>query len=110
MIKKKIKKKAVNIFLSGLLFCTFWLIKMVCYFLFVVFSVQFISQLWSGNIEIQPVMLFLAILSLLMFAQLFRTLSIAVDNLQKREYIYGVFTCVVSLVALIIAIISLFKS
>ena len=92
----------------------FAVIFVICMLLSLVFSIAFPILLFLGffpgiPLNIALLVFFLGILAFV-FSQAFRIASFEVTNIEDRSYLFNLFTCVVSTISMIVAVIALFAA
>lgn len=105
--KKDIKGNiASSVLLKSFIMLFFWLMKL-CSLLFAIFLIGY----FMGNISQFPWQLYLCCVPLAIltftFSRLFRMAGIEIDNLDDRNYLFGLFASITSLVSIIIAVIAI---
>lgn len=112
--KKHIESdRASIILLKSFIALFFWIMKW-CSLLFAIFLIGcFPIQYIRGNISEFPWQLYsycvpFAVLAFI-FSRLFRMAGIEIDNLDDRNYLFGLFASITSLVSIIIAVIAIVK-
>lgn len=110
--KKDIKGNiASSVLLKSFIMLFFWLMKL-CSLLFAIFLIGYFPiQYFMGNISQFPWQLYLCCVPLailtFIFSRLFRMAGIEIDNLDDRNYLFGLFASITSLVSIIIAVIAI---
>lgn len=110
--KKDIKGNiASSVLLKSFIMLFFWLMKL-CSLLFAIFLIGYFPiQYFMGNISQFPWQLYLCCVPLALltftFSRLFRMAGIEIDNLDDRNYLFGLFASITSLVSIIIAVIAI---
>lgn len=112
--KKDIKgDTASSILLKLFIEFFFWIMKWVSLLLAILLLVYFPIQYFMGNISQFPRQLYSYCvpisLIVFIFSRLFRMAGIEIDNLNDRNYLFGLFASITSFVSIIIAVIAIVK-
>lgn len=105
--------RASIILLKSVIVLFFWLMK-CCSLIFSILLIAFVpAQYLMQNITVLPwyqnMLYILYGVLAFVFSRLFRMAGIEIDNLDDRNYLFGLFASITSLVSIIIAVIAIVK-